>query len=534
MRTSAAFLAALLTLSASLHAQANPSAAEPATPDSTRPAITASHSDPAQEQSVSDVRIVRLSEIKGEAQLDRNTGRGFEPAFANLPIVQNAKLRTTAGVAEVEFEDNSSLRLTPDTVVEFPMLGRTSAGATLSTIHVLQGAVYISLTNNKPRSSAQASQFTVTFGAPGHTETLALNPSSHIELSVGTPTSKLAVFDGSVDVRRGTDTVTVAKKKELVFDPSDSTAPTLLTKVEKGPFDDWDKNQVDYHKRYANASAFGGSSSYGISDLNYYGSFADLPGCGNVWRPYFASAAWDPYSNGTWAYYPNAGYSWVSPYPWGWQPFHSGSWQQCGANGWGWQPGGQWVGLQNATRRPTSTTPIHPKPPLPPAPGHPTTVVVSTRPLSVSRLAAPDTFVFSKDSAGLGVPRQTFGKLGGVSNGVAHHGVMTTSVDSAPGLVRSGAAAVTGVGVAHPAANGPASRPATASSAGPSVIVSSHPTNSSASVSHMPSSPSGSPTNPSGSWSGTSHTSTSAPSTHAAPAPVSAPSAPGSSTTSHH
>ena len=52
---------------------------------------------------VSKVRIVRLSEVKGEVQLDRDTGRGFEPASANLPIVEHSRLRTATGVAEVEF-----------------------------------------------------------------------------------------------------------------------------------------------------------------------------------------------------------------------------------------------------------------------------------------------------------------------------------------------------------------------------------------------------------------------------------------------
>ena len=69
--------------------------------------------------------------------------------------------------------------------------------------------------------------------------------------------------------------------------------------------------------------------AYGSSDLNYYGSFSNT-GCGSMWRPYFASAAWSPYDNGMWAYYPSVGYSWVSPYPWGWIPFHSGNWVNCG------------------------------------------------------------------------------------------------------------------------------------------------------------------------------------------------------------
>src|SRR5258708_31858985 len=96
---------------------------------------------------VSKVRIVRLSEVKGQVQLDRNNGRGFEPAITNLPIVENSKLKTGEGVAEIEFEDNSSLRVAPDSIVEFPQLERMATGGTISTVHLVQGMAYVSLVN---------------------------------------------------------------------------------------------------------------------------------------------------------------------------------------------------------------------------------------------------------------------------------------------------------------------------------------------------------------------------------------------------
>ena len=94
---------------------------------------------------VSKVRIVRLSETKGQVQLDRNNGRGFEPGITNLPIVENSKLKTGEGVAEIEFEDNSSLRVAPNSIVEFPQLERMANGGTASTVHITQGMVYVSL-----------------------------------------------------------------------------------------------------------------------------------------------------------------------------------------------------------------------------------------------------------------------------------------------------------------------------------------------------------------------------------------------------
>ena len=94
----------LLLLAPILHAQSNDST-------STNPGV-------------SKVRIVRLSQVRGSVQIDRSDGRGYERGIANLPIVEHNQVRTGVGIAEVEFEDNSSLRLAPNSVVEFPRLER--------------------------------------------------------------------------------------------------------------------------------------------------------------------------------------------------------------------------------------------------------------------------------------------------------------------------------------------------------------------------------------------------------------------------
>jgi hypothetical protein len=358
------------------------------------------------------VRIVRLSQVNGEVQLDRQTGRGFEAAFPNLPIIQGGRLRTGNGVAEVEFEDNSSLRLTPNSLVEFPVLAARPDGTRASTVHVAAGAIYVSLTKSKDSS------VNVTFGK----ETLVLSPSAHIELALNGAQPRLDVLDGTVQAVNGATTTTVSKKKALLFDSANSSAPTLLSKNEKGPYDDWDKHAVEYHNRLAPTNGNYGSTpyAYGLADMNYYGGFSSMGGCGSMWRPYLVSANWSPYSNGLWAWYPSAGYSWVSPYPWGWTAFHSGSWNLCNGS-WGWQPTGGWNGLRNAAAVSGLGGPKHLRPPVHTHPLSPTIVAVNEKPLVISRLDK-DSFVFRKDSAGLGVPRGTFGKLGHISNNVAQHG----------------------------------------------------------------------------------------------------------------
>ncbi len=92
----------------------------------------------------SQARIVRLSDVQGSVQIDKNTGLGFENAFLNLPITQGAQVRThDRGRAEVEFEDGSTLRLTPNTTVEFSTLGVGDSGNRISVVNLVEGMAYV-------------------------------------------------------------------------------------------------------------------------------------------------------------------------------------------------------------------------------------------------------------------------------------------------------------------------------------------------------------------------------------------------------
>src|SRR5664279_2135280 len=81
-------------------------------------------------------RIVRLSDVQGSVQIDKNAGAGFESAFLNLPITEGAQIKTgDRGRAEIEFEDGSTLRLAPNTAVQFNTLGVNDAGKHNSVIN---------------------------------------------------------------------------------------------------------------------------------------------------------------------------------------------------------------------------------------------------------------------------------------------------------------------------------------------------------------------------------------------------------------
>ena len=232
---------------------------------------------------------------------------------------------------------------------------------------------------------------------------MALEPGSHVRLDMDEKQVRLAMLDGSAHVEGPAGTEEIARKKTLNFSLADQTH-SVDKDIASEPFDDWDKTATGYHARTASYSALSSSTpyAYGLNDMSYYGSFADLGGgCGSMWRPYFASAAWDPYSNGAWAFYQGAGYSWVSPYPWGWTPYHTGTWSLCAPGaGWGWLPGGglEWARQWNFAhrrrdRRQWRSSGFSRSLARPPLPGRPTSTPPSASSTLVrSGLASPESF----------------------------------------------------------------------------------------------------------------------------------------------
>jgi hypothetical protein len=425
-------------------------------------ATTATHVDNGAMPGDSHVRIVRLSDVKGNLALDRKTGLGFEQTMQNMPIVEGEKLKTEDGYAEVEFEDNTTMRLAPNSQVDFSLLALRSSGAKASTMNVVKGTVYVST------ESTKGNEFLLMVGETKMT----VEPSTHLRLEVNESRTVVSVFNGNVEVQRGGETTLVNKKQSLTLDGGEMT---MAKKVAGEPYDAWDKDSLDYHKRYAAANTFaGGGNAYGLSDLNYYGSFINAGGFGSFWQPYFVGAGWSPYCNGVWAMYPGAGYSWVSPYPWGWLPYHTGSWSFFPGYGWGWQPGGAWNGLNNVgmnggtiatggvPANGLGKNPMHAplRPATPPqAPAltgatRQSLVMSNEKPIVFSRQDQAGNFVFQKDSAGLGVPRGSLGNLNHVANDVGRHGSASMPVYAA---AANGAAESN----THGASRGPATlRPA--------------------------------------------------------------------------
>ena len=104
-------------------------------------------------------------------------------------------------------------------------------------------------------------------------------------------------------------------------------------------------------------------------------------------------------------------------------------------------PGGNWYGVDNIGYYPSATPttgsggsargPIKaPHPPAhPPGPHRPTLIATNAKPVAASGISPVSrTFVFQKDSAGMGVPRGTLGRLGGFSHQTETRGIAQTQI----------------------------------------------------------------------------------------------------------
>lgn len=151
----------------------------------------------------SHARIVRLSSVEGDVQMDRGTGQGLERALLNSPIVEGVRLVTGSdGLAEVEFENQSALRLTEDSEVKFSQLLINDAGAKVNQIEVVKGMVYL-----------DAAKGDDMFHITADGASLLVRRDTLMRLDATAGKVQVAVFKGDVQLENQAQPVTVTKKK---------------------------------------------------------------------------------------------------------------------------------------------------------------------------------------------------------------------------------------------------------------------------------------------------------------------------------
>lgn len=285
---------------------------------------------------------MRLSAVVGSVKVLEGGQVAFQQAEMNMPIVEGMKLVTSQdGRAEVQFEDGSVARVTPNSSITLTQLSRDDAGGAVTTIQADSGLTYYEL-------NGRAGQYTVQFGQDKITPLDA----SIFRLDLDHPSAELAVMHGSVHVNDDENlAMDVHTDQSVQFDAQNADEYQLVQSVAANTWDQWNSDrdealaELDNSETEARASE-AEPNNPAWSDLDANGDWYDVPGYGMGWSPSGVGQNWDPYGLGAWGYYNGIGYTWISGYSWGWWPYHCGAWSWFDGFGWMWFPGNcGWGGI---------------------------------------------------------------------------------------------------------------------------------------------------------------------------------------------
>ena len=287
---------------------------------------------PSQENTV---RAVRLSDVEGSVQILQGDQQLFDQAHPNMPVVEGMRLSTGSdGRVEMQFEDGSVARVTPNSSIALTQLRRSNDGTTITVINALNGLSYYELNGNN-------GLYSVKFGA----NTATPSGSTIFRIGLDSNPVELAVMHGTVHIEDGQNIAAdVHTNQSIHFDSQNAGQYDVAQSIAADSWDQWNSDrdqtlaQLAANASTARASA-GNPDDPGWSDLDYYGNWYNVPGYGSAWAPAGVGAGWDPFGSGYWGLYSGVGYTWISGYPWGWWPYRCGAWNWFPSNGWLWFPG---------------------------------------------------------------------------------------------------------------------------------------------------------------------------------------------------
>lgn len=261
-----------------------------------------------------DSLVGRVSLVDGEAKVRFKGEEEWNDAAGNYPI--------TAGDS-LYVEDNSRLEM--ELYLVYVRLSENTALETVSLapyrykFKLTVGTASFTLLEDMKEMEVYTPLATVRLKRAGSYRVNVL-PSGDTEV---------ITREGEAEVVGALDTPFKVKSGRLALlradDPTDiEISSSLLTDYWDGWNDERDELlRVD--DQTASYISSGNSYSYGLSDLNRYGSWLDNTPWGPVWTPSGVSAGWAPYRQGFWIQR-RWGWTWISFEPWGWLPYHYGRW----------------------------------------------------------------------------------------------------------------------------------------------------------------------------------------------------------------
>ncbi len=287
---------------------------------------------PPEDKPIDAQTAVRLSYVEGSVHIYDAGGKLFDQALQNMTILPGMAVETgNDGRAELEFADGSLVRVTPNSAILLGALFHGKVSQDVFTLKPTRGLTYFELSSVSTTLAIEVGPLTA---QPVRTPLL-------MRVNLDAQPYEAALLSGSAQFTddSGYAAYVLHANETAKIDPAAATNYDIVQDVAPDSWDAWNTDRDSARAQIAGAThPEGESGGPGWNDLNYYGSWYDVPGQGVAWAPDGVGQDFDPYGSGAWGYSTSAGYGWVSSYPWGWLPYHCGVWNFYPGNGWMWLP----------------------------------------------------------------------------------------------------------------------------------------------------------------------------------------------------
>ena len=268
----------------------------------------------------------RLGATWGDVSYWRPGAQEWSQAQANTPLAPGDLLYTGAhGNLEIQIGSRAFVRVGPNS-----QLGLENQEPDFLQFKVTAGNVSFDLRTVEPGR-------TVEVDTPNAVFTVEHEGYYRVEVT-DQSTSFISRRGGQATASYpGGESVAIEPSEDVVIE---GTERPQLTSYAAPQLDEWDKWNYARTDQLLDAvsARYVSPGTYGVDDLDVYGTWRIVPTYGAVWVPRGVASGWVPYSTGSWVHDPYYGWTWVDTAPWGWAPYHYGRWVYVNSF-WAWAPG---------------------------------------------------------------------------------------------------------------------------------------------------------------------------------------------------
>jgi len=250
-----------------------------------------------------DYSFARMSYVTGDVFIERAADMGYEQGIVNLPVVENDKLGSRDGRAEIHFGRKNYLRIDRYTHVDFAGLPRK--GYDQVKLNLLSGNIYLRVS-----FLGREKDFEV------HTPDASyyiLEEGLYQFKVVENSETEIHVVEGAVEAAGEEGSVLVEAEERLVAsNGAFRSGPENLYASYSDGFSEWNNSRDALLFRTVQKTYLPSELYEYESELATNGRWVYEASYGHVWIPHVYHNTWRPYHNGRWWWYPSCGWTWVT------------------------------------------------------------------------------------------------------------------------------------------------------------------------------------------------------------------------------